>query len=207
MDDSELLRILDHEEKNSFGDLSGDLADQRAEAMKFYLGQPFGDEIEGRSQVVSSDVYDAVEGMLPSLLEVFTSSDRAVEFSPQGEEDTHAAKQATEACNYVFYRQNNGFLILYTWFKDALIQKNGIVKFYYEDKEHRSREKYRGLPDEQFQALVMNPEVTVEAHSAYPDPMYPQAAQMAQAIAQAGAGTPGALVPMLHDVDVLIVSK
>lgn len=197
MDDSELLRILTHEEQNAYGELTGDLADQRSEAMKFYLGQPFGDEIEGRSQVVSSDVYDAVEGMLPSLLEIFTGSEKAVEFSPQGMEDVQSAKQATEACNYVFYRQNNGFLILYTWFKDALIQKNGIVKFYYEDKEDRRKESYKGLTDQQLAQLVQDPSVEVLSHEAYPDPQ-------PQQMAMEGGGMQ---IPMLHDVEILYVNK
>src|SRR6185295_4166026 len=89
------------------------LADQRATALTYYERQPFGNEVEGESQVVSSDVFDTVEGMLPTLLRIFTASDDVVEFEPNGQEDEEQAKQQTEVVNYVMMRQNNGFLVLY----------------------------------------------------------------------------------------------
>lgn len=204
MDDSDLLRIIENFEQGSLGRDTGDLSQQRAKAFDYYLGQPFGDEIEGRSQVVSTDVYDAVEGMLPSLLDTFASSDRAVEFTPQGMEDEAQAKEITEAVNYVFYRQNNGFLLLYTWFKDALIQKNGIVKFYYEKSTRKTRETYKGLTEQQMMMLVQDAAVSIIGHEAYPDPSFgEQQAMMAQAVAQA-TGQPLPPPPMLHDVELEI---
>ena len=130
------------------------LADQRANALTYYERQPFGNEVEGESQVVSSDVFDTVEGMLPHLLRTFTASDDVVEFEPNGREDEEQAKQQTEVANYVFYRQNNGFLISYEWFKDALIQNNGIVKYWWDTRQTIAKEEYRGLSDDQFEKLM-----------------------------------------------------
>jgi hypothetical protein len=68
----------------------------------------------------------------------FSSSDETVVFEPRSEEDEEVAQQATEYVNYVLHSDNNGFLIFHDWFKDALLQKLGVVKLYWED---RTREK------------------------------------------------------------------
>src|SRR6188768_2570572 len=103
----------------------GDLAEQRIRAMDYYLGRPFGDEVRGRSQVVSTDVADTVEGLLPYLMKIFTGSARVVEVTPTREDTVDLAEQATDYLNWLFYKKNNGLLVLYEFFKDALLQKNG----------------------------------------------------------------------------------
>lgn len=143
------------------GYATGSLSAERSKELDYYFGKPFGNEVEGRSQVVSTDVADMVEGILPSLLRIFTTSDDVVRFEPQGLEDEAAAKQQTEACNYIFYRQNPGFLVLYSWFKDALIQKVGTVKVWWEESEHRTKETYAGLSPEELALLEQNPNVEI----------------------------------------------
>lgn len=110
--------------------------------MQYYYGQPYGNEIEGRSQVVTTEVKDAVEGILPSLMAIFTSAEEIVRFEPQNPDDEAAAQQATDYINYVFTRLNNGFLTLYCLFKDALLQKNGYAKVYWEDYTDQGLETY-----------------------------------------------------------------
>ena len=87
----------------------------RLASMREYYREPYpGDaELDGWSQIVTSEVQDTVEWILPELLDVFTTSDEAVVFEPSKQEDVAGAEQATDACNYVFYKQNNGFLTLY----------------------------------------------------------------------------------------------
>lgn len=201
MTEDELLGIVDNEERAALGYLTGELAQQREKALKYYLAEPFGNEVEGRSQVVDTTVADTVEWILPSLLKIFTASGQAVEFEPTGPEDVQQARQAGDACNYVFFKQNNGFLILYTWFKDALIEKNGVVKYYAENYTKSKKESYRGLTDEQLTMLVKDDGVEVLTHQAYDDPIakiqIAQASQMAQSMGQQMAQPP---VPQLHDV-------
>ena len=88
---------------------NGDLADQQAEALDYYYGQPFGDEEEGFSSVVTRDTLKTVEGIMPSLMKIFASGDTFVEFEPQGAEDEAAANQATDYLNYVFDKRCDGF--------------------------------------------------------------------------------------------------
>lgn len=154
MEERELVAIINQELASSIGHYSGDLASSRALELKYYFSEPFGNEVEGESQVVSSDVFDTVEGMLPALLRIFTASDDVVKFEPEGPEDEEKAAQRTDVVNYVFHRQNNGFLILYEWFKDALIQKNGIVKYYWEEKISTSKEEYKDLSEGQYLKLI-----------------------------------------------------
>lgn len=155
MNEDELSSIIDREIANSVGFYDGKLADQRKKSMDYYLGEPFGNEVEGRSQFVSRDVADTIEGILPSLLKIFTASEEIVKFEPQGQEDEQGSSQATDYTNYVFNRQNNGFVVLYTWFKDALLQKNGFVKVYWDSYTKRKVEEYSNLnPDEVAQLFL-----------------------------------------------------
>jgi GrpB-like predicted nucleotidyltransferase (UPF0157 family) len=94
---------------------------------------------------------------LPSLIRIFTGSDDIVVFEPQGPKDEASAKQATQYCNWVFSRDNAGVAILHDWFKDALMQKNGIVKAYWEDKEDITKERYFDLSNDEL-AMLMSDE-------------------------------------------------
>lgn len=171
LSDKDLLAHIDAEEGQALGYQSGDLSRERQKALDYYNGfLPDVQAAEGRSDAVSTDVRDAVDGMLPDLLDVFLSSDDVVKFEPQGPEDEQAAAQATDATNYVFYRQNPGALILHDWFKSALMEKNGVVKYYHDSYPTPSIESYDGLTEVQFQMLLATEGVTVLQHSAAPDP-------------------------------------
>jgi len=165
MNDTEFKSILNQEITNSLGYMGGELSEERKTALEYYHGEPFGDEVEGRSQYISHDVSNTIEWMLPSLLKIFTSSDKAAEFTPEGMEDEEAAKQETDTINYVFYKENNGFLILYNWFKDALLQKNGIVKTYWDETKSVSREEYEGISEDELIMLAEEDGVEIIEHT------------------------------------------
>lgn len=167
MTDRELSAIIMAEVRDAVGYIgsTSTISNERATALRYYLGEPFGDERDGRSKVVSRDVADTVEWILPSLLRVFTAGDDIVRFEPVGMEDEPFANQATDYINHVFNKDNNGFLVLYTWFKDALIQKNGIVKYWWEVTEQAEIETYSGLSEVEMIQLVSAPDVEVLAHS------------------------------------------
>ncbi|MFN4121275.1 hypothetical protein [Acidovorax sp.] len=122
----------------------------RLASMREYYREPYpGDEeLDGWSQIVTSEVQDTVEWILPELLDVFTTSDEAVVFEPTTQEDVQGAQQATDTCNYIFYKQNNGFLTLYTAFKDALIAQNCAVMWRTCTDQVREVQKVNGAPIE-----------------------------------------------------------
>jgi hypothetical protein len=105
------------------------IAPARALATQYYRGDAFGNEEEGRSQIVMTEVRDVVQAMLPPLLRIFTGSDQIVEFVPTNANTVEQAAQQTDYVNHVFYKDNPGFGILHSWFKDALTRKGGIVKW------------------------------------------------------------------------------
>jgi hypothetical protein len=169
MTDSELKSILAAEIADSLAHLGGELSEQRRKALRYYLGEPFGNEQEGRSKVVSTDVADVVEWILPALLKIFTAGDEVVRFEPTGPEDEEVAKQATEYVNWIFSRDNSGFLNLHMLFKDALLQKNGIAKVWWEEGECATRESYLRKSFEEMQLVLADPDVEPIAHSEYQD--------------------------------------
>lgn len=154
MTEEALLALLQSREEESSTYVHGQLANDRERAMREYYREPLGNEEEGWSQIVSSDTQDTVEWILPSLLKIFTSTDQAVSFDPTSEEDVEGAEQATDACNYVFYKQNNGFMVLYTALKDMLISKNCAVMWRKCDKEVPATNMYRGLTEETLAYLL-----------------------------------------------------
>ena len=161
IDSNKLKSIIEAEINDSLGFLETDTTDERTTALEYYLREPYGNEVEGKSQIVTGEVAEVVDGALPQLMRVFTSADAVVEFQPVNDGDEKLAKQATEYCNWVFYKDNDGFLILHNWFKDALLQKTGIVKAYWDDKKDVTKEKYENLSDDELLMLMQDQELEV----------------------------------------------
>ena len=115
--DPKLRNLLSSQINNALGYLGGNLSQSRRKSLEYYLGDKLGTEIDGRSQVVSTDVSDTVESILPNLLRVFTASDNVVRCDPVTAEDVPLAEQASAYLNHVFYKENNGFQLLYNFFK------------------------------------------------------------------------------------------
>lgn len=149
MEDESLLSFLQAEEADAGDFVWGKLADEREKAMREYLRLPYGDEEEGRSSFVTSEVLDTVEWVRPALLKIFVGGDQAVSFEPTGPEDVAGAEQASDACNYVFFKQNNGFLIAYTAITDALMLKNCAVMWRWKEQEIVETVRLKGVTDMQ----------------------------------------------------------
>ena len=162
MDDQELQGIVGNEIDDAVDFIDNWISPIRATATQYYRGDPFGDEEEGRSQVVSMDVRDTVQAIIPSLMRIFNGSDRTVEYVPQSAEDVPAAKQATEYANFIINRDNRGFLEMHSAFMDALVRKVGILKCYWEDTTKFETIEYTGVDDNALAALMADPAVEVD---------------------------------------------
>ena len=167
MTEDQIISILNRELRASSGYIGGEIVTRRRKSLEYYLGKPFGNEQEGRSQVVSTDVSDTVESLMPSLMKIFTAGDNIFHCEPAGPEDEKVAKQASDYINHVFYKENRGFSAIYTAFKDALVQKNGILKVYWDDSEKTSREEYKRLTEDEYNLLIADKEVSVSEHKEY----------------------------------------
>ena len=174
MDDNKLKGILDSEIENSIGFIDTETTEARRKALTYYNREPYGNEVEGRSSIVTGEVAEVVDGALPQLLRIFTQSDELVRFEPKGQGDEEAAKQATDYCNLVFFQDNEGVILMHNWFKDALLQKNGIVKYWWEDSEDPIKEKYKNLNADELTLLLSDGQMEVISQNITPvgvDPM------------------------------------
>jgi hypothetical protein len=161
MDDIEFQSVVRNEIEQALGHYDTEYSQDRIDAMDYYLGEPFGNEQPDRSQVVSTEVSDTIEHIMPSLMRIFTQSDEYVRFAPQGPEDVIVAEQASDYCNWVINNDNRGFEIMHNWFKDALILKTGVVKFYWDETTDIETEEYADLNDEELTVILADPEVEI----------------------------------------------
>ena len=232
MSEDDFRRSLEHEVSNAQEWADSNIRAEQARNLRMYLGLPLGNEVPGRSQLLSLDVFEVVESALPDLIEPFFSGDNIGEFAPRQPGDEAYSEQATEAVNYVIRDQNPGFQIFMTWLKDGLMQKIGITRTEWRQPDPKRIER-ANLTDEQFAQLMQGEEtgaIELVEHSERPDEtmaqqiaqqmanvtqkfqeamaQYQQAAQQAQAqgrpVPPAPQPPPPAPPPpMLHDVTYL----
>ncbi len=148
MADKDLLTRLKEESETAIGAHDGQLAEDIKKLNDYYHGKPYGNEEQGRSQFVTREVYETVESLMPYLVRVFFSSDKAAVFEPEDEDDVAGAGQETEYVNWVFYRDNPGFKIGYSWLKDGLMNKVGYIKISRESPEPVTSTYKNQSPDE-----------------------------------------------------------
>jgi hypothetical protein len=140
----------------------------RVEAAKYYRGAAFGDEEEGRSQVVLSEVRDTIQAMMPSLMRIFTSGQKIVEYMPRTADDVAVAEQASDAVNFIFNEMNPGFQILHSAFKDALLKRAGIVTWWAESEDRVVEKHFSGMTEDEVLLFRQN-NPTAEFTYIYPE--------------------------------------
>lgn len=147
MDDDELGQIIAGEMFDAVRFTDLEIGNERAYATKAYRGDFYGDEEPGRSSIVSRDVHDTVQGQLPDLLRILLGPERICEYAAERPEDQAWVEQATQYAEFIVERDNDGFGVLYSAIKDALVRKVGIVKFWWDDREEVRTERYSGLDE------------------------------------------------------------
>lgn len=171
--DDELKALANHELRQAVGYFGGKLADQRRKAEVYFLGKPELDlappEIDGRSTFVATVVRNTIMSMMPQLMAKFVGDEQVVEFEPAQQGDEERAQQCTDYLNYLFMKKNNGHAICSTWFNDALLQKNGIIKVWWDTRSEESREEYKGLTQIELAQIMEDPEVEAIEQTTYPD--------------------------------------
>lgn len=163
MDEGSLAAIVSAEIEDAVSFIDSDIGPQRAGAVDRYFGRPYGDEEEGRSTVVSRDVHDTINAILPSLMRVFFGSENVVEFAPESEEDVKTAEQATDYINYVVTVDNDGFEVFLAAIKNALREKVGFIKWWWDDSFTVTTTKYTGLDEMALTQILEDLQKSVEA--------------------------------------------
>lgn len=137
--------------------------------LNYYLGNPNGKEVEGRSQVTSTDVADAIEWMLPQIMKSFTQNNEIVIFDPVHQGDELQAELESEFVYEVLMKENEGFILLHQFVKDALLQQNGILKVFYNTSSKTESIAITGASAEEFQLASSQPDVTISQYEEYFD--------------------------------------
>lgn len=141
-----------------------EVSQQRVKAQRYFDGEVDIGYEDGRSKVVATKVRDTIRAVKPSLMRVFMSTSKPVEYTPKGPEDVAMAEQATNYMHYIF-NKNNGYRVLSDAFHDALIKKNGIVKAYWEESERSEIFTFDHLTDEEYTLIASDDDVTILEHS------------------------------------------
>ena len=143
--------------------VDSDIADQRERAQSYFDGNVDLEHEEGRSRVVSTKVRDVVRGAKPSLMRIFMSNNKFVEFTPKGPEDVANAEQATAYCHWVFNKVG-GYNVLSNAIHDSLVKKVGVVKVWWNQETIAKTYTYENLSDQEVQVLVNKEGVEVVEH-------------------------------------------
>jgi len=141
------------------------VGEERSESTEYYLGSEPEATSTLQSEFISTDVRDTVLFMLPNIMRTFFGTKKVVEFVPNGPEDIPLAEQQTDYINYIVQQKNQGFNVMYSAFKDALVRKTGFVKGFWDDSITASTHEYTGLDPQSYQALVLDPNVEIVEES------------------------------------------
>lgn len=160
LDEKQILNYVAVELQQSAGGSENDSIDaDRQAALATYLGQPNGKESEGRSSIVSTDVADAIEWIMPEIIKAFTQNNEVVTFDPVTENDEDQAELESQYVYDILMKDNNGFLVIHQFVKDALMQKNGFIKVFYDESETVTTESYTGLTEPEYNIVLSDKEV------------------------------------------------
>ena len=195
MDEDELQTVVSAYISDAIQYIDDDISPVRAESTRYYRGDPFGNEVEGRSQVVSRDVRDSVQAVLPSMMRVFFGSEKVVEFVPRTESDVAMAEQATDYLNYILRQDNDAISIFYSVFKDALMNKGGFVKWWWDDSVEVHTHSFEGLDEGSLGLLLEEDGVEAVSVESVPAPGITDE-QIAMMEAQ------GMPVPQIYNVEI-----
>ena len=170
MTEEQLKAILDNyidDSQSAYQEVEVDVD----KATDYYLGKPYGNEVNGKSSVTTREVAEAVDGALPQLLKIFTQSVDVVEFTPQNDGDSALAENVTAYVNHIFEKDNAGAILLHNWFWDALVNKVGVVKAYWDVREDVNEEQYQGLSQDEIAMLMQDNSVEIVEQEEIPGEM------------------------------------
>lgn len=161
LSDQQINSIVGAEEDDAL-DYENEISKKRETLIDYYNQQKYGDETEGQSSVVTSEVADTVEWMVPSLLRIFTQGRNVAEFVADTADGDEEAKAKTDYANWVFHRDNQGTLVLHNAIKDALLQFTGVIKVCWDESENEQVERYKGLSQFELSRLETDEELDID---------------------------------------------
>lgn len=120
---------------NCIGYEGDELATSRKMAYDYYFQRARGDELEGRSQIVTGDISSMIEGNLAQIVEPLVNK-RIAEFCAYDAQDEEQAQLESDCVNEMLFKRQNGFIEVSSSIKDALLLRNGIIKIFIDERTH-----------------------------------------------------------------------
>ena len=141
---------------------ASDLSKDRLRAIEYYNGKMLDTPADaGRSQMVTRDVRANIKKVLPSIMRTILHADEVVEFMPVGEGDEEGSSQASDYVNFVIIPETNAKDAIYDAIHDALLLRNGILKWWFEEKKAVQISKHSGLDEDALGQLVSGDDVEI----------------------------------------------
>lgn len=120
---------------------------------------------KGRSSVVSREVRAHVKKVLPSVIRTLLGGDQVAEYQPVGPGDEEGAAQASDYINSVVLPECEGYAAIESAVHDALLLRNGVLKWWFDERKEARVSDHTGLPDDAFAELVNGAEIEVLEHT------------------------------------------
>mgnify|MGYP001205815278 FL=1 len=163
LDDQQVQGIVSDAIRNAKSFITDEISPVRIKCSRYFEGEVDIGQEAGRSGIVKTVVRDTVRAVKPSLMRIFLSHSKAVEFLPREENDIESSQQATEFLNYKF-QHLGGYNLLRDAIHEALIKKVGILRVYYKEEPKTEIHTYDYLDDTTFAVLTSDPEVEIIEH-------------------------------------------
>lgn len=171
MEDTELVKILKQEEADAASYQNSELAKAQEEALNRYFGRPYGDEVANRSRVVSHDVEDTINWIMPDLMRCFTSADDLVSVkasSPEDDDQYVGAPQGKSKADvmaaflaHIYFEDNRGTENTHDFLFDGLLQRLGVMKVSWADPEPGPPMMVEGVGEQQLVRYLQDPEYEI----------------------------------------------
>jgi hypothetical protein len=155
MTEGELCTIADYMVKNSITE-SGTFNGDNEKYLQYYKGEPFGNEVKGRSSVVSTDTRDMVESDMPSLARVFLGAGDPVEFKPisKKKEALEEARDKQLVVSHIIRSIRNSFRTQHDWLKASEIQNISSLEYGVEEIKKPKYKTYSDITEQELVSII-----------------------------------------------------
>lgn len=155
----DLKRMLVH----CIGFEGDELAQSRKDSYDYYFQRPRGDEVVGRSSIVTGDLSAMTEGNLALMVEPLLNK-RIAEFCSYDAADEEQANLESDCVQTMLFKRQNGFIELTSAIKDALQLRNAVIKIYVDTRTHKQQIR-RGNVDPEIVSEVLDKIGQTDVHS------------------------------------------
>ena len=157
--DDSLINLIETGIQNSTGEWlnSSDMTRERQRSTYEFAGVA-ADHLapQGVSSIVDTSTTETIEAYTAILSDLFLNNGKLARFVPYDNSpgSFKSARDASMVTNYAIFKQNNGWELIQTWIKSALLWKNGIIRWDYVESYDYEFEEYEKISQGQLDILL-----------------------------------------------------